>query len=515
MRRQFAGLVGPLAYDGKDVWALQVRPAALLRLDARTLTPKAAPLALSRGRGLGLAVGAGSIWVTAADAGEVLRIDPATRAITRLHVGGFPVGILVAGGDVWYADRGRGDVGRVEPRRLRPVGGPIHVGGELSRLGAAGGLLFVGDANRGTVTRIDVHSGKKVGAPIRVAPPARDAPGFAMAPSGTSVWVSSFASNTLSRISSTAAGAPSPPAAVSRGPETSKVAAALPRGAEVVATIAVPPGGGAFAVGEGAVWAMSDATSTMVRIDPERNAVAARIHVAPGGAAAAGAGAVWLSHPAKGTVSRIDPATNKVSATIHVGPRPEGIAVSRNAVWVANADGPSVARIDPATNQVVATIRVGPASACCAEHMGLIAAHGAVWVAVPNANRMVRVDPATNALTAMARLPYPPCGYLAAADKSTVWSASGGCADLVTRIDARTRMLTAKLVEPHPVGLALAFGSVWVAVLGSRNVDQLDPRTGRLVARLPVGGLPVRLGVGFGSVWVNDDAGRVLRIDRR
>jgi len=62
------------------------------------------------------------------------------------------------------------------------------------------------------------------------------------------------------------------------------------------------------------------------------------------------------------------------------------------------------------------------------------------------------------------------------------------------------------------VGLGLAFGSVWVAVLGSANVDQIDPRTGRLVERLPVGGIPVRLAVGFGSVWVNDDRGHVLRI---
>jgi YVTN family beta-propeller protein len=515
VRRQFAGAIGPLALDGTDIWALQVRPAALLRLDARTLTQKDAPLALSRGRGLGLAVGAGYVWVTAADAGEVLRIDPSTRAITRLHVGGSPVGITFAGGAVWYSDRERGIVGRIEPRGLRPVGDPIDVGAEPSRLEAAGSLLFVGHGTRGTVTRIDLRTGRKVGPPIRFAPPAKAVPGVAMAPSGTSVWVSSFASNTLSRISSTAGGAPSPPAAVSRGPETPKGAAALPRGAKVVARIAVPPGGGAFVVGEGAVWAMSDATSTMVRIDPERNAVVARIDVAPGGAAAAGAGAVWLSHPADDTISRIDPRTNKVSATIHVGPRPEGVAVSRNAVWVANADGPSVARIDPATNHVVATIRVGPSAACCAEHMGLIAAHGVVWVAVPNANRLVRIDPATNTVTATVRLPYPPCGFLAAGDARTIWSAGGGCADLVARIDARTKSVTAKLAEPHPVGLALAFGTVWVAVLGSTNVDRLDPRTGRLVARLRVGGVPVRLGVGFGSVWVNDDGNAVVRIRPR
>jgi hypothetical protein len=38
------------------------------------------------------------IWVTAADA-EVLQMIH-HRAITRIHVGGFPVGIVVAGGNV-------------------------------------------------------------------------------------------------------------------------------------------------------------------------------------------------------------------------------------------------------------------------------------------------------------------------------------------------------------------------------------------------------------------------------
>jgi hypothetical protein len=61
------------------------------------------------------------------------------------------------------------------------------------------------------------------------------------------------------------------------------------------------------------------------------------------------------------------------------------------------------------------------------------------------------------------------------------------------------------------VGLEVAFGSVWVAS-GGGNVDQIDPQSGRLVARLHVGGMPVRLGVGFRSIWVNDDFGRVLRI---
>jgi YVTN family beta-propeller protein len=249
-----------------------------------------------------------------------------------------------------------------------------------------------------------------------------------------------------------------------------------------------------------------------MRIDPSRNAIVAKIRVARPEAAAAGDGAVWLSYPYEDTVSRVDPATNRVTATIQVGPLPKGIAVSPGAVWVVNAGDPSVSRIDPATNRVVTKIRIGPKRACCAEHMSVIASPRAVWVAVTHGNSIVRIDPATNRVVATERVGYPPCGSLAA-DETMVWSSAGSCGgDVVARIDSRTHKLTAKLAARQPVGVELAFGSVWVAVEGSGNVDQLDPRTGRLVARLHIVGLPVRLGVGFGSVWVNDDFGRVLRI---
>jgi YVTN family beta-propeller protein len=294
------------------------------------------------------------------------------------------------------------------------------------------------------------------------------------------------------------------------------LAPALPPGGKVIARIRVGRGGlplrggGAIAVGEGAVWAMSNSQSTLMRIDPERNAVVARIKVAPPEAAAAGDGAVWLSNPSENTVSRVDPATNRVTATIHVGPQPKGIAVSPGAVWVVNAGDPSVSRIDPATNRAVAKIRLGPKSACCAEHMSVIASSRVVWVALTNGNSIVHIDPATNSVVATTGIGYPPCGFLAA-DQTAVWSTGGACgSDVVARIDSHTNKLTARLPEPQPAGLEVAFGSVWVVGVG--NVDQVDPHTGRLLARLHIVGLPVRLGVGFGSVWVNDDFGRVLRI---
>jgi virginiamycin B lyase len=488
-RRQFPMLVGPLADSGKDLWALQVRPAALLHLDPVTLAPAAAPIPLSRGGALGLAAAGGYVWVTEPDAGEVLRIDAATGAVARVHVGGFPVGVAVAAGNVWFADRDGGKVGRLDPRTLRPVGEPIEVGGKPGWLARAGQYLFAADAVRGTVTTIDLRSGKTAGPPNRVAPASSTASALPVAAAGSSsVWVSSFASSMLTRVSATSAAA------------------------RLVASIQVPPQGGAFTVGEGAVWAMSDTASTLVRIDPRRNAVVARIHVSPGYAAAAGEGAVWLSHPQENTVTRIDPKTNTVSATIHIRERPAGVAVSPGAVWVANADGPSVTRIDPATNRVVATIRVGPNRECCAEHMNLFASSDAVWVAVPAGYRIVRVDPRANKVAASIKLGhFMPCGFIAA-DRSAVWSAGAVCTAAVARIDPRAKRVTAELAEPHAVGVALAFGSLWVAVFESGDVDRIDPRTGQVVARLHVGGYPVRLGVGFGSIWVNDDKGRVLRI---
>jgi YVTN family beta-propeller protein len=299
--------------------------------------------------------------------------------------------------------------------------------------------------------------------------------------------------------------------------------AGLPAGGKVIAQIhvghAVPPwrGGGPMAIGGRAVWAVSNAEQTLSRIDPARNVVVAKVKLAAPEEIAAGDGGVWLTYPSDDTVIRVDPETTKVAAKIRVGPNPEGIAVSPGAVWVANADGPSLSRIDPVTNRVVATIPLGRAGPCCAEHMNVAAASRAVWVAVTNTNRIVRVDPRTNHVVETAATDFQQCGSLAFG-KAAVWAASGYCGGnqeggLVARIDARTTTTTARVDEVFPDGLAVAFGSVWVAVKGTGNVDRIDPRTARLVGRLHTSGFLSRIASGFGSIWAEDEFGRILRID--
>jgi virginiamycin B lyase len=328
-------------------------------------------------------------------------------------------------------------------------------------------------------------------------------------------------STMLACVLGAAAGAPTAGSATS---------SALPPGGKVVASIHIPAGTGAFAVGEGAVWAVSDSGPVLTRIDPLGNSVAASVklelgHVCPAeapgcGEAAVGNGALWVAHVDDGTVSRVDPRTNTVTATIEVGSRPLAVAVSPGAVWVANAGDPSLSRIDPHSNRVVATIRLGPHGQAT-DRMTVTAGAGAVWVTMTKPDAVLRVDPATNRVAATIALSWlesgQPCGFLAVAH-GVVWAAGAHCATssgygVVTRIDPRTNAAAGTVSGfQAPIGLAVGFGSLWVADLDAKQIDRVDPRTGKLVARLPVGGLPIRVGVGFGSVWVRDDSGRVLRI---
>ena len=110
----------------------------------------------------------------------------------------------MANESVWFTDRSGGDVVRLDPGTRKPIGDPIHVGAKPTWLAVVGDVLFVSDADSGTITRIDTHSGRRVGLPIRIAPAVKNGVAPAIASTGQSVWASSFASDTLTRITSPA-----------------------------------------------------------------------------------------------------------------------------------------------------------------------------------------------------------------------------------------------------------------------------------------------------------------------
>jgi hypothetical protein len=195
---------GPLAVGGGRLWAVVEKPPKILDLNPNTFTPLAPALPLGTGRLFGLTWGDGYVWATAGDDGEVLRIDPSTRTITRAHVGGFPIGITLAGGSVWVIDNAHDTVLRLNPNTLQAIGHPIATpSGGAFYLGATGGYVFIANQANGTITRIDDQTGNTAGPPIRIAPSSTNAnysAAYAIAPAGTAIWATSPTTDTVSRI---------------------------------------------------------------------------------------------------------------------------------------------------------------------------------------------------------------------------------------------------------------------------------------------------------------------------
>jgi streptogramin lyase len=150
--------------------------------------------------------------------------------------------------------------------------------------------------------------------------------------------------------------------------------------------------------------------------------------------------------------------------------------------------------------------------------MGVNPGAGSVWVTVPNGNALVRLDQATNAVTATitsTKLGDQPCGGVAIS-QGAVWVAGAHCGSAIRRIDPRTNKPAGRVSgSVSPIGIGLAFGSLWVSDLDARSVLRVDPTTRRIIGSLPVGGIPVLLTVGLGAIWVRDDTGHVLRIEPR
>jgi YVTN family beta-propeller protein len=84
----------------------------------------------------------------------------------------------------------------------------------------------------------------------------------------------------------------------------------------------------------------------------------------------------------------------------------------------------------------------------------------------------------------------------------------------VLRVDARSGRARRIPVGRFPVGVAVGFGSVWVAQREDDTVRRIDPVTGRTRRVIAVGHLPFGVAVDHGSVWVTSEcAGTLSRID--
>jgi hypothetical protein len=137
------------------------------------------------------------------------------------------------------------------------------------------------------------------------------------------------------------------------------------------------------------VWAVVSSPETgrheLLRLEPSRLRIDARISLPGPGRVAVGAGAVWVT--TADVVAKIDAARNLIQTLVPLGFEPDALAVDDDGVWVGRDR--LVARIDPYTAQVLG-VRELPAGPV--ETLALGA--GALWVGT--ASSVHRIDVRSN-----------------------------------------------------------------------------------------------------------------------
>jgi DNA-binding SARP family transcriptional activator/streptogramin lyase len=291
---------------------------------------------------------------------SLVAIDPRTRRLTRIPLDWPPAAFAVGTNTLWALNSRDQILARLDPQARRVVQSsglgiaPTHVtigAGAVWVLGSEGGTVLKIDPAYGLLLRT-THIPFGNASDISIGDPTGVAAG------GNAVWVEDGAS-TLFRLDAA----------------TGMVTRRLVLGSHI----------DGVAFGAGSIWVTRGTPAMLIRVDPRRAAVTAKIQIsARRGVAqpfpigvAVGEGAVWVLNGNTGTVTRVDPTLDAVSATVsRVSLDATRIAAGAGAIWVADADGEAVLRIDPKTNRVVQTIPVGGTPTA------LAAGTKAVWVAV-------------------------------------------------------------------------------------------------------------------------------------
>jgi hypothetical protein len=186
-----------------------------------------------------------------------------------------------------------------------------------------------------------------------------------------------------------------------------------------------------------------------------------------------------------------------------------GLVVGEGAVWVEGLNGIWIERVDPHSHQVHRMRRLTGRSIALAD--------GILWsVAQRDQNPeripvgLIGLDLGTNRVIRGADL-----GTVSdvAAGAGAVWVAEDGVG--VTQLDPRTGQVVRRVRLPAAHVTQLAAGDD--AVMGVAFTDpavRIDPHSGRILARLPVGPA-TNVVIGHGSAWFLRVDGTVVRVDLR
>jgi len=204
-----------------------------------------------------------------------------------------------------------------------------------------------------------------------------------------------------------------------------------PRSLKIKATIATGTLDvrGSIAASSDSVWLLTDAKQTVVRIDPDQDAVVGELRVPAGCAGLTYAeNSLWLACPEQNKVLRINPATNLVDKRIDVGPGPVAIAAGQSSIWVLCGKEGKIDRIDPKTDKVSKTIDLGAPDSTGALAFG----EGYLWVTMTG---------------------FP-----------------------LTRIDVTEEKVVQQFYGEGGGGILTSAGALWLSNLNNGTISRIDPK---------------------------------------
>ena len=295
----------------------------------------------------------------------------------------------------------------------------------------------------------------------------------------------------------------------------------------------------AVAYGFGSVWISSYDGSHegwITRLDPTNGRRLARISTGDvfptwetgGGGLTAGAGSLWLAGAAAAPgeiggvhafLLRIDPETNAVVARVDLGTGSGAdVAVNESGVWTLSFSVTNrstqmlVTRVDPSSNAIVATI---PLDASYGHY--IFAVQGSIVAQTNEVHQhtvagtvLNIIDPATNTIEGST-----PVGTYALPAKAEdgLWALDG---QTIMSIDPATgNVLDSWSISNTGDAIAVGVGGVWFLDPSHRAaINRFDPSTGQvdISVRLDRESTPIAMAVAPGYVWVLNYEGTVTRV---
>ena len=220
---------------------------------------------------VGIAVGAGAVWVANSLDGTVSRIDPATRReVSKTTVGNTPAAVAFGAGYVWVTNSDDRSVSRIDPATNKRQTFDVDAAARWAVVGD--GALWVTDSASNVVVRIDVRT---VQVTHRI--PVGSGP-TAVAYGSGAVWVANSLDGTVSRIDT--------------------------KRAIVTDTISVGVSPSGVAVAPDGVWVTDEVEGTLVHLEPASGKQATTKLGGRPGAMTLADGALWVAVQASGAAHR-------------------------------------------------------------------------------------------------------------------------------------------------------------------------------------------------------------------